>query len=109
MTRSRPPSHHDVDRARRDPRLRRAARADNASNWRADAVCQETDPEVFFPLSPGSGEDNAVAWCRQCDVQAECLATALNLGATDGVWGATTPRERRAMLVAWRQRVGVTR
>jgi WhiB family transcriptional regulator, redox-sensing transcriptional regulator len=25
---------------------------------------------------------------------------------TRGVWGGTTPRERRAMLVAWRERVG---
>lgn len=109
MTRSRMPRPHEVQAARRDPRLHRARRADNAGNWRADAVCQEADPEIFFADRPGAGEAEAVEWCKGCDVQAECLATALNLGATDGVWGATTPRERRAMLVAWRMRAGVTR
>lgn len=109
MTRSRPPSPHDVDRARRDPRLLRAARADNVSEWRAEALCREVDPEVFFPTTTGSAEDDAVAWCKQCDVQPECLAFALNAGDCEGVYGGTTPKERRAMLVAWRQRVGVRR
>jgi hypothetical protein len=40
--------------------------------------------------------------CRNCDVQGACLAWALDVGDCHGVWGATTPRERRAMLVAWR-------
>jgi hypothetical protein len=35
-------------------------------------------------------------------VQGACLAWALEVGDCHGVWGATTPRERRAMLVAWR-------
>jgi hypothetical protein len=35
-------------------------------------------------------------------VQGACLAWALNVGDCHGVWGGTTPRERRAMLVAWR-------
>lgn len=34
-----------------------------------------------------------------------CLAWALQVGDCHGVWGGTTPRERRAMLVAWRERV----
>jgi hypothetical protein len=29
----------------------------------------------------------------------------LDVGDCHGVWGATTPRERRAMLVAWRSDV----
>src|SRR5690606_41323051 len=39
--------------------------------------------------------------CRTCEVQGACLAWALQVGDCHGVWGATTPRERRAMLVAW--------
>jgi hypothetical protein len=40
--------------------------------------------------------------CGTCDVQGSCLAWALDVGDCHGVWGGTTPRERRAMLVAWR-------
>jgi hypothetical protein len=59
------------------------------------------DPETFFP-APTEPADAAVALCRTCDVQGACLAWALDVGDCHGVWGATTPRERRAMLVAWR-------
>ena len=34
------------------------------------------------------------------------VAWALEAGDCNGVWGATTPRERRAMLVAWRTSEG---
>lgn len=62
------------------------------------------DPEIFFP-APSEPADAAVALCRTCDVQGPCLAWALDVGDCHGVWGATTPRERRAMLVAWRGQV----
>jgi hypothetical protein len=64
-------------------------------------VCQSVDPETFFP-APSEPADAAIALCRTCDVQGACLAWALEVGDCHGVWGATTPRERRAMLVAWR-------
>ncbi|MDP9820123.1 hypothetical protein J3R04_006093 [Spirilliplanes yamanashiensis] len=62
------------------------------------------DPETFFP-APNEPADGAVSLCRSCDVQGPCLAWALEVGDCHGVWGATTPRERRAMLVAWREQV----
>jgi len=46
--------------------------------------------------------DAAMNLCRTCEVQGACLAWALEAGDCHGIWGATTPRERRAMLVAWR-------
>ncbi len=46
-----------------------------------------------------------MALCGTCAVQGPCLAWALQVGDCHGVWGGTTPRERRAMLVAWRERV----
>jgi WhiB family redox-sensing transcriptional regulator len=102
MTRARMPRPHEVAAARRDPRLLRAfrERQDDAA-WRARGVCQSVDPETFFP-APSEPADAAVALCRTCDVQGACLAWALEVGDCHGVWGATTPRERRAMLVAWR-------
>lgn len=109
MSRPRTPREHEIAAAAQDPRLLRASTADNHSDWRSDALCREVDPEIFFPLSTGASEDYAVDWCRGCDVQAECLATALNAGDTEGVWGATTPKDRRAMLVTWRKRSAVPR
>jgi hypothetical protein len=72
--------------------------------WRTRGVCRGVDPETFFP-APNEPADAAVELCRTCDVQGPCLAWALEVGDCHGVWGATTPRERRAMLVAWRERV----
>src|SRR5262245_42404541 len=102
MTRARMPRPHEVAAARRDPRLLRAFQErDQDQTWRTRGVCRSVDPEVFFP-APSEPADAAVALCRTCDVQGACLAWALEVGDCHGVWGATTPRERRAMLVAWR-------
>jgi hypothetical protein len=102
MTRARMPRPHEVAAARRDPRLQRAvAERGHDPAWRTRGACQTVDPETFFP-APSEPADAAVALCRTCDVQGSCLAWALEVGDCHGVWGATTPRERRAMLVAWR-------
>lgn len=102
MTRARMPRPHEVAAARRDPRLIRAFSEQHRDPaWRTRGLCQNVDPETFFP-APSEPADAAVALCRTCDVQGACLAWALEVGDCHGVWGATTPRERRAMLVAWR-------
>jgi WhiB family redox-sensing transcriptional regulator len=108
MTRARMPRPHEVAAARRDPRLLRAVRErDLDPAWRTRGACQAVDPETFFP-APSEPADAAVALCRTCEVQGACLAWALEVGDCHGVWGATTPRERRAMLVAWRADVNGT-
>jgi WhiB family redox-sensing transcriptional regulator len=105
MTRARMPRPHEVAAARRDPRLLRAVRERQLDGaWRTRGACQAVDPETFFP-APSEPADAAVALCRTCEVQGACLAWALEVGDCHGVWGATTPRERRAMLVAWRNDV----
>lgn len=102
MTRARLPKQHEVAEAAQDPRFVRArdARPDSP-DWRTRALCRSTDPETFFP-HPTAPTDLPMAVCRRCPVQTDCLAAALDAGDCEGVWGATTPRERRAMLVAWR-------
>jgi hypothetical protein len=105
MTRARMPRPHEVAIARRDPRLLSAIderRGDEA--WRTRGACRTVDPETFFP-APNEPSGSAVALCGRCEVQGPCLAWALQVGDCHGVWGGTTPRERRAMLVAWRERV----
>jgi WhiB family transcriptional regulator, redox-sensing transcriptional regulator len=102
LTRARMPRPHEIAAAQKDPRLQRAlSERQDDTGWRTRGVCQTVDPETFFP-APSEPADTAVALCRTCEVQGACLAWALEVGDCHGVWGATTPRERRAMLVAWR-------
>jgi WhiB family transcriptional regulator, redox-sensing transcriptional regulator len=68
-------------------------------NWRADIACRDADPDLFFPIgATGAGlrqMEEAKRICRACPVQIQCLAWALENGVADGVWGGTTPDERR--------------
>ena len=101
MTRARMPRPYEVAEARNDPRLLRAVRERRGDgSWRVRGACRGADPETFFP-APGEEPDSAVAVCQGCEVRGACLAWALDAGDSHGIWGATTPRERRAMSVAW--------
>ena len=63
--------------------------------WRADALCSEFDPDLWF--SPGALEHKeAKRICRSCAVRRECLAYALETPVDHGVWGGLTERERRS-------------
>ena len=88
-----------VRRARRDARFLLALKErEPAQEWRTKGRCLEVDAEVFFPLeSPAE----AIAICSSCAVRGACLAAALDAGEVDGVWGATTPDERRPMRQIW--------
>ena len=68
--------------------------------WREAALCAQTDPDVFFPPPGGRGGEPARRICRRCPVKAECLEAALAKPQHEdeyGVWGGTTPKERRAI------------
>lgn len=101
MTRARIPRPQEVAAARRDPRLIRAVTERHDNAWRTRGVCQTVDPETFFPV-PMAPADAAIGLCGRCPVSGACLAWALSVGDCHGVWGGTTARERRAMLLAWR-------
>lgn len=68
----------------------------DAPAWVQDALCAQTDPEAFFPTKGGYTEP-AKRICRACPIQAACLAYALADNSLDGIWGGTTPRQRRAI------------
>ncbi|MFD4370247.1 WhiB family transcriptional regulator [Streptomyces sp. NPDC058486] len=68
-------------------------------NWRADAACQEVDPDLFFPVGMGSPAlaqaERAKKVCRRCPVQQECLREAMaEPQPPAGVWGGLTEAER---------------
>lgn len=70
-----------------------------SEDWVRYGECRRYDPELFFPVSSvgpgGSDAELAKAICRSCPVRQECLTWALRAGEADGVWGGTTPEDRR--------------
>ncbi len=72
--------------------------------WMEQAACRQMPTELFFP-ERGEDATAAKAVCNTCPVIAECREYALSLPHwTDGVFGATTPRER-SRIRAERRRV----
>lgn len=68
-----------------------------AQDWRDEAVCAQTDPELWFPEKGGSATQ-AKGVCGGCPVRAECLQWALANGETDGIWGGLTPGQRKKLM-----------
>ncbi|NDB17969.1 MAG: WhiB family transcriptional regulator [Actinobacteria bacterium] len=69
--------------------------------WRHDAACRDSDPELFFPIGNTGPAliqiEQAKQVCRTCPVISECLQWALDSGQEAGVWGGTSEDERRLM------------
>jgi len=61
-----------------------------------DALCAQTDPELFFPEKGGTAEP-AKAICRQCPVQIQCLEWALKNNEQHGIWGGLSASERERL------------
>ena len=70
-------------------------------DWRHDAACRDSDPELFFPIGNTGPAllqiEQAKQVCRTCSVIADCLQWALDTGQEAGVWGGASQDERRAM------------
>ncbi len=70
-------------------------------SWRSDALCRDTDPELFFPVgATGSALvqiDRAKQVCEECPVQTACLDYALETNQDSGIWGGTSEDERRVL------------
>lgn len=70
--------------------------------WRAQARCRGVPPDVFYPADKESRdrrverERRAKQVCQSCPVLATCREYAMETGESHGVWGATTPAERRS-------------
>ena len=64
--------------------------------WRRDALCAQTDPEMFFP---DVGERNPAAKrvCGRCAVREACLAYAMDNREPYGIWGGLSADERKKL------------
>jgi WhiB family transcriptional regulator, redox-sensing transcriptional regulator len=71
----------------------------NTANWRTEAACLSADPDLFFPISATGPAEKQIARakriCAGCAVRPECLEFALAHDQMYGIWGGTTPDDRR--------------
>jgi WhiB family redox-sensing transcriptional regulator len=77
----------------------------DVGDWRDNAACRDTDPELFFPIGttgPAVEQiESAKLVCFQCDAQSNCLEFALATNQESGIWGGTSEEERRKLRKAW--------
>lgn len=68
----------------------------SSPDWIDQALCAQTDPEIFFVEKGGSTRE-AKAVCARCPVRLKCLEEALRTGERHGVRGGLSERERRKL------------
>jgi hypothetical protein len=69
----------------------------NRPAWHRSAACRGADPDLFFPERADGPPVAALSYCEACPVRPQCLAPALEVASTVGVWGGTTGRVRRRL------------
>jgi WhiB family transcriptional regulator, redox-sensing transcriptional regulator len=69
-------------------------------NWRELAACRNAATAYYDPFFDETDKDElaAIAICRICHVQGECLAYAIGTGQSHGVWGGKPQRELRRLI-----------
>ena len=73
-------------------------------NWEDNALCRtlpESQKKDFYPLKhDGEGKqqvNRARRLCSDCPVVVECLHASLVTNEKHGVWGMTSPKQRRLL------------
>jgi WhiB family redox-sensing transcriptional regulator len=69
--------------------------------WMTRGTCAEVDPDLWQPTG-GASPEAAKRICRECPVVRICLEHALARPGIDGVWGATSERQRQRIRAARR-------
>lgn len=62
--------------------------------WKKNALCTQSDPELFFPGHSGVPEEVAKI-CSGCSVAEKCLAYALENREAYGIWGGYSTEDRK--------------
>jgi hypothetical protein len=74
----------------------------SAYAWMDQALCAQTDPDLFHPEKAGDHYRNARRICGSCPVQQQCRDFADRVeddageGRRWGLWASQTPRQRAA-------------
>lgn len=72
--------------------------------WQLGAACRGLPSSIFYPADDERGnrrrrrELRAKRICAECPVITDCLRHAINWPETQGIWGATTARERASRI-----------
>ena len=65
-------------------------------DWQHQAACRDhPDPDAFYSTDDDQQAELIAGYCERCPVRTECLVDALDRGDTEGIWGGTTPDQRR--------------
>jgi WhiB family redox-sensing transcriptional regulator len=68
-------------------------------SWRLFGSCRDSDPNLFYPIGRSRTAQNqtlaAKLVCTSCPSREPCLAFALATHQELGVWGGTSPEDRR--------------
>jgi WhiB family redox-sensing transcriptional regulator len=81
-----------------------SVKAPDNGMWRDHAKCKEMGNDTFFNHGDKRGRKaheaikETVRFCQDCTVIKECLRFALENDIAYGVWGGTTPEERKVMV-----------
>ena len=68
-----------------------------------EALCAQTDPDLWFP-EPNESPSAAKRVCARCPVRAPCLRKGLALQVQYGIWGGATLDELRDMRTGRKRR-----
>lgn len=63
--------------------------------WQAQALCRDLPTELFYDELEPAAVERAKKVCAACTVRVACLREALSRRDQDGIWGGTTPKERK--------------
>lgn len=66
-------------------------------SWQEDALCAQTDANLWFPERGENTAPLAKAICAECPVRIQCLNYALDNEERFGIWGGLAPRELIAL------------
>ncbi len=75
-----------------------ASVAGRRPDWEPEAVCNQGDPELFFPEVGKRTTAAALKVCGRCPVREECLLAALSRRERYGIWGGVGRREFTRLL-----------
>jgi WhiB family transcriptional regulator, redox-sensing transcriptional regulator len=74
-------------------------------DWRQRALCAGHPNRHWWFDDVQESTSKAFALCHACPVNHDCLTHALRYEETYGVWGGTTPSDRRRMMRAQRRHI----
>jgi WhiB family redox-sensing transcriptional regulator len=67
---------------------------ENTLEWQREALCNQTDPEAFFPEYERGGK-MAKEVCKHCPVKQKCFDYAVSNNEEHGIWGGVDFTVRR--------------